>query len=135
MGSVKKKPYSGEVYAFGTPVMHRMLGPVQGGVIAERWFGGIWIGLQFTSGEHIVALSDGRVIRARAVHPTPETVKMTKEALKNIKVGPWHSSDVITPGTGWRPAILQSCCILIILPVMGGARMPQEGLNGNKKTL
>ena len=66
--------YTGEIYAFGTPVMHRISGPVQGGVISERWFDGIWIGLQFSSGEHIVALNDGRVIRARAVHPRPETV-------------------------------------------------------------
>ena len=28
---LKNKPYSGEIYAFGTPVMHRMSGPVQGG--------------------------------------------------------------------------------------------------------
>ncbi len=29
---IKGKPYTGEIYAFGTPVMHRMSGPVQGGV-------------------------------------------------------------------------------------------------------
>ena len=63
---IKGKPYTGEVYAFGTPVMHRISGPVQGGVMAERWFDGIWLGLQFTSGEHIGATADGRVVRARA---------------------------------------------------------------------
>ena len=72
------EPYTGEVYAFGTPVMHRISGPVQGGVISDRWFDGIWIGLQFSSGEHIVATSDGRVIRARAVHPRLDTVKITR---------------------------------------------------------
>ena len=41
----------GEIYQFGTPVMHRRSGPVQGGVMAEKWFEGIWIGLQFSSGE------------------------------------------------------------------------------------
>ena len=30
------EPYTGEIYRFGTPVMHRISGPVQGGVIAER---------------------------------------------------------------------------------------------------
>ena len=50
------------------------------GVISERWFDGIWLGVQFTSGEHLVATSDGRVIRARAVHPRPETVKVTRGA-------------------------------------------------------
>ena len=34
------EPYTGEVYPFGTPVQHRMSGPVQGGVISERWFDG-----------------------------------------------------------------------------------------------
>ena len=82
------EPYAGEIYQFGTPVMHRISGPVQGGVIAERWFEGIWIGLQFSSGEHIVALNDGRVIRARAVHPRPDTVNISREALNLIAVGP-----------------------------------------------
>ena len=31
------EPYTGEIYQFGTPVMHRVSGPVQGGVIAKRW--------------------------------------------------------------------------------------------------
>ncbi len=51
-----------------------------------------------------MALSSGRVIRARAVHPRPETVKVTKAALTNIKVGPWNPSEVITQGSGGRPA-------------------------------
>jgi len=95
-GILKSGPYTGEIYAFGTPVQHRISGPVQGGVISERWFDGIWLGVQFTSGEHIVATSDGRVIRARAVHPRPETVKVTRAFLNHIKVGPWNPSEVIT---------------------------------------
>ena len=81
---MKGKPYKGSIYAFGTPVMLRISGPVQGGVMAERWFDGIWSRLQFTSGEHVVATSDGRVVRARAVHPRPDTVKITREALTNF---------------------------------------------------
>ena len=99
------EPYTGEIYHFGTPVMHRISGPVQGGVISERWFDGIWIGLQFSSGEHIVALNDGRVIRARAVHPRPDTVKVTREALNLIKVGPWDPSEVITQGSETKPPV------------------------------
>ena len=53
--TIKGGLYTGEIYAFGTPVQHRISGPVQGGVISERWFDGIWLGVQFTSGEHIVA--------------------------------------------------------------------------------
>ena len=97
------EPYVGEMYAFGTPVMHRMSGPVQGGVMSERWFDGIWIGLQFSSGEHVIALSDGRVVRARAVDPRPDTVKVTKESLTCIKVGPWDPSEVITHGSEIKP--------------------------------
>ena len=73
---------------------------MQGGVIAERWFDGIWIGLQFSSGEHIVALNDGRVIRARAVQPRPDTIRVTREALNCIKLGPWDPSEVITQYSG-----------------------------------
>ena len=53
--------------------------------MSERWFGGIWIGLQFTSGERMVASSDGRMVRARAVRPRPDAVKITKGALPYIK--------------------------------------------------
>ena len=80
------------------------LGSGARGGISERWFDGIWLGVQFTSGEHIVATSDGRVIRARAVHPRPETVKVTREILKNIKVGPWNPSEVITQESVGKPA-------------------------------
>ena len=73
---LRGKPYSGEVYPFGTPVLHM--------IMRERWFDGLWLGIQFTSGEHMVATPDGRVIRARAVHPRPDTLKITKEALVNI---------------------------------------------------
>ena len=123
-----EKLNSGEIYAFGTPVMHRISGPVQGGVMSERWFDGIWLGLQFTSGEHIVATSDGRVIRARAVHPRPDTVKVTKESLTNIKVGPWSSSEAITQGSASKPAPMaeQSQPSQSVEPVPRSFRITQE---------
>ena len=83
--------------------MHRNSSPVQEGVISDRWFDGIWLGLQFSSGEHIVATSDGRVIRARAVHPRPDTVRITRASLNNIKVEPWNPSEVITQGYEVKP--------------------------------
>ena len=73
-------------------------------MISDRWFDGIWIGLQFSSGEHIVATPDGRVIRARAVHPRPDTVRVTREMLKHIKAGPGNTTEVITQGSGDKPA-------------------------------
>ncbi len=72
--------------------------------MSERWFDGIWLGLQFTSGGHIVAKSDGRVVRARAVHNRPETVKVTKDALNNFKVGPWNPSEVLTQVSEGKPS-------------------------------
>ena len=49
----KSTPYTGDVYQFGAPVQHRLSGPVQGGVVHERWHDGIYLGTQFSSGEHI----------------------------------------------------------------------------------
>ena len=54
----------------------------------QRWHDGIWLGLQFTSGEHFVALTNGIVVRARAVTPKPDSAKATKSALVNIKTRP-----------------------------------------------
>ena len=74
-GQLKSGPFTGEVYPFGAPVLHRTSGPVQGGVMQERWHDGIWLGLRFTSGEHFVALTDGSVVRARAVPQSPTVLK------------------------------------------------------------
>ena len=119
---IRGEPYAGEIYAFGTPVQHRISGPVQGGVISERWLDGIWLGVQFTSGEHIVATSDGRVIRARAVHPRPETVKITRESLNNIKVGPWNPSEVITQDSAGKPAPM----VEVTQPSQAGEPVPRS---------
>ena len=119
---IKGEPYVGDIYAFGTPVQHRISGPVQGGVISERWLDGIWLGVQFTSGEHIVATSDGRVIRARAVHPRPETVKITRESLNNIRVGPWNPSEVITQDSVGRPAPM----VEVTQPPQAGGPVPRN---------
>ena len=94
--SIKKGPYTGDVYQFGAPVMHRLSGPVQGGVVHERWHDGVYLGTQFSSGEHIVAMPDGKVVRARAVQPKPEGVPTTKASLDVIASGPAGGSVVIT---------------------------------------
>ena len=94
--TLKGKPYTGDVYQFGAPVMHRLSGPVQGGVIHERWHDGVYLGTQFSSGEHIVAMPDGRIVRARAIQPKPEGVPTTKASLDVIASGPAGGSAVIT---------------------------------------
>ena len=45
---LKSTPYTGDVYRFGAPVQHRLSGPVQGGVVHERWHDGIYLGTQFS---------------------------------------------------------------------------------------
>ena len=94
--SIKKGPYTGDVYRFGAPVMHRLSGPVQGGVIHERWHDGVYLGTQFSSGEHIVAMLDGTIVRARAIQPKPEGVPTTKASLDVIASGPAGGSAAIT---------------------------------------
>ena len=72
--------------------------------------------------ESIVATSDGRVIRARAVHPRPETVKITRESLNNIKVGPWNPSEVITQDSVGRPAPM----VEVTQPPPAGGPVPRN---------
>ena len=89
LGHIEKRgPYTGDVYQLGAPVMHRLSGPVQGGVVHERWNDGVYLGTQFSSGEHIVAMPDGKVVRARAIQPKPEGVPTTKASLDVIASGP-----------------------------------------------
>ena len=94
--SIKRGLYIGDVYRFGAPVMHRLSGPVQGGVVHELWHDGVYLGTQFSSGEHIVAMPDGRIVRARAIQPKPEGVPITKASLDVIAPGPAGGSAVIT---------------------------------------
>ena len=76
----------------------------------ERWFEGLWLGIQSTAAEHILATHDGREVRARAVHPRPDTVRLTKEGLLNIKVGPWAPTEVITQGIASTPPRREEEC-------------------------
>ena len=49
----------GEVLPICGPVLPGMSGMVQGGVLAERWFVGLWFGKRFRTEEHInMKLSD-----------------------------------------------------------------------------
>ena len=47
--------------------MFRVSGKVQGGIMTERWYDGVWIGKTSLSDEHLVMKEDGMVVRARAV--------------------------------------------------------------------
>ena len=76
----------------------------------------------------MVATSDGRVVRARDVHPRPDTVKTMKEAIASIKVGPWSPSEVITQGSGVRPSPMteETQPSLAEKPVPRSVRITQE---------
>ena len=89
----KGKRYLGEVLRFGQPVMLRVTGKVQGGLMTERWVEGIWLGKRFHSDEHIVCrTSDGEVVRTRSVKSLP--CKVTMELLDKIKGVPWAPTSV-----------------------------------------
>ena len=96
------------MYRFGAPVMHRLSGPVQGGVVHERWNDGVYLGTQFFSGGHIVAMPDGKVVRARAIQPKPEGVPTTKASLDVIASGPAGGSGVITQQVPAQPRGLRT---------------------------
>ena len=52
---------------FGTAVMFRMCGKVQGSSMGERWFHGIFLGKKAGTEENIVMRENGSVVRARAI--------------------------------------------------------------------
>ena len=68
---LKGKPYHGEVYDFASLVHHHVPGKTQGGLMTRRYVDGVWLGTRFESGEHLVAMSDGRVVKARTIEPFP----------------------------------------------------------------
>lgn len=55
---------------------------------------GVYLGTQFSSGEHIVAMPDGKVVRA--IQPRPEGVPTSKASLDVISLGVAGGSEVIT---------------------------------------
>ena len=74
---LKGKKYGGSFLEFGAQVMLKVSGQVQGGLMQERWVDGTWLGMRFSTQEHLVARSsDGVVVRTRAVRETPRKVAM-----------------------------------------------------------
>ena len=50
----------------------------------NRWLEGIYLGNLWDTGEAIVALNSGKVIRARALAPRPQGVKLSKAMFEAI---------------------------------------------------
>ena len=55
------------VLEFGSTVMFRVCGRVEGACMSEKWHSGFWLGKRLVSEEHVVVKEDGAVVRARAV--------------------------------------------------------------------
>ena len=98
---VKGKKHRGEFLEFGQKVLHRVPGKPKGGLMAARWIPGIWLGKRFSSEEHIVAMNDGRVVRARAVRSLPEASMWDKDEVMNVAGVPWQPSGNVE-GDGTR---------------------------------
>ena len=68
---LKGKPYPGETHEFGIMVRHRIPGKTQGGDMSKRFLEGVYLGSRFESTEHIVAMAEGSVVKARTLVEFP----------------------------------------------------------------
>ena len=103
----KGKRYNGEMLPFGSPVMYRVAGKVQGGVMTERWYEGLWLGQRFHTQEHLVGkLSDGEVVRTRCVKELPNPI--TLALLRTIVGQPWAPAGTAKPERDVKPPVLPS---------------------------
>ena len=60
--------FNGDVLRFASPLLMRVAGKVQGGVMSERWFEGLYMEMRFRTNEAIVLrLSDGVMVRTRSI--------------------------------------------------------------------
>lgn len=57
--------------------MFRVSGKVQGGLMQERWFPGIWLGRELHTSENRVMKEDGLVVRSRAVREVSENTLLS----------------------------------------------------------
>ena len=91
---LKGKKYHGEVLPCASPVMLRVSEKVLGGVMAERWYEGVWLGKRFHTEEHLVArATDGVVVRTRSVQSLPNAISM--DLLNKIVGAPWAPAGVM----------------------------------------
>ena len=69
---IKGRAYSGVMYEFGQCILYKTDMKVQGGNMQPRWAKGVWLGKRFATEEHVVATTEGVVVRSAAVRPHPE---------------------------------------------------------------
>ena len=61
---------------FGSKVMARVCGKVQGGNMSARWFAGHWLGRKSGTEEHVVMTEEGAVVRVRALREMDEKISL-----------------------------------------------------------
>ena len=87
---LKGKEWSGEVHKFGCLVHHMAPGKKKGGVTQQRWLDGVYLGSRFDSQEIIVAMPDGRIVRAGSVDDFPVETQWCAKSLLGITGLPWQ---------------------------------------------
>ena len=92
---LKGKKYRGEYFEFAQKVWHRIPDKPAGGLLKERWLPGIWLGRRWASDEHVIAMTNGLVVRAASVHSFPEEQKWSKEEVLAIRGVPWAPSGTL----------------------------------------
>ena len=78
---------------FGSQVMHRLPGKTKGGLAQPQWLQGTWLGRRWSSGEHIIVLESGKVVRARAIHELAEDQRW--DAARVAGGSPWAPTGTV----------------------------------------
>ena len=96
---LKHKAYKGEMYEFGSLVLHAVPGKPQGGVMERRWLDGVYLGIRFESPEHIIAMmADGRIVKARDIQQLPLERQWNADRVKGITGKPWAPLGTVRRG-------------------------------------
>ena len=121
--SLKGKRYHGLMVPFASMVYLKIPGKLQGGVMAERWLPGMWLGKKWSSDEHVVSLSSGRVVRGRDARPFPDDELYDKNFFNGLVDS---AESECCRGRGRAPGIGPSPC-----GETRGASIPANRASGN----
>ena len=91
---VKGKRFNGYILRLANLVVMRVAGKVQVGVMSERWFEALYLGMRFRANEAVVMqLSDGVMVRTGLIQRQEREV--SKEMLNKLVGVPWDPVGVI----------------------------------------
>ena len=92
--------YHGDMYEYGSMVIIKLPGKLQGGLMRECWVEGVWLGKRWSTDEHIVSLPEGRAVRARDVRPLPDERAFDLAVFDPIKGTPSNPSGAVQEDPG-----------------------------------